>query len=57
MDRTTNGKESVIDHTLKELKKFDVSYIFNEMGFNPIPAPREYFEMTKNLDIITRIKN
>lgn len=56
LDRTTDGKGLVVDYTLEEIKKFNASYIFKDMGFNSIPTLREYFELVKNFDLITNIE-
>lgn len=56
IDRTTNGKGFVVDYTYEEISKFDASYTFKDMGFNPIPTLREYFELVKDLDIVTNIE-
>lgn len=56
IDRTTNGKGFVVDYTYEEISKFDASYIFKDMGFNSIPTLREYFELVKDLDIVTNIE-
>ena len=55
IDRTTDGKGYVVDYTYEELSKFDASYIYRgKMGFNKIPTLKEYFELIKDLDFITR---
>lgn len=56
LDRTTDGKGLVVDYTLEEIKKFNASYIFKDMGFNSIPTLREYFELVKNFDLVTNIE-
>lgn len=57
IDRTTNGKGYVVEYTYEELSKFDASYIYTgKMGFNKIPTLREYFELVKDLDIVTNIE-
>ncbi len=57
IDRTTDGEGYVVDYTYEELSKFDASYIYRgKMGFNKIPTLREYFELVKDLDIITNIE-
>ena len=57
IDRTTDGKGFVADYTYEELKKFDASYIYTgKMGFNKIPALREYFEFVKDKNIVTNIE-
>lgn len=57
IDRTTNGKGLVSDYTYEELCKFDASFIYHgQMGFNKIPALKEYFELVKDNKIITNIE-
>lgn len=57
IDRTTDGEGYVVDYTYEELSQFDASYIYRgKMGFNKIPTLREYFELVKDLDIITNIE-
>lgn len=57
IDRTCiNGTGFVCDYTLEELKQFDVSFKFKDMGFNGIPTLREYFEYIKDKDVITNIE-
>lgn len=57
VDRTTNGKGRVNDHTLAELRELDASYIYaGQYGVNPIPTFREYCEFVKDLPITTNIE-
>ncbi len=57
IDRTTDGKGLVVSFTCEELKKYDASYTYRgQMGFNPIPTLREYFELVKDMNIITNIE-
>lgn len=57
VDRTTDGEGLVVSYTLEELKKLDASYIYKgEMGFNPIPTLREYFQLVKDSSIVTNIE-
>ena len=57
VDRTTDGEGLVVSYTLEQLKKLDASYIYKgEMGFNPIPTLREYFELVKDSPIVTNIE-
>ena len=57
VDRTTDGEGTVVSYTLEELKKLDASYIYSgQMGFNPIPTLREYFDLVKNSSIVTNIE-
>lgn len=55
--RTTGVEGSVSGFTLEEIKKLDASYIYRgQMGVNPIPTLREYFELVKDKDIVTNIE-
>ena len=57
IDRTTNGTGFVKDYTYEELKQFDASSVFaGQYGFNYIPTLREYFELTKGMDLMTNIE-
>ena len=57
VDRTTNGTGLVVDYLLEDLQKLDASSIFaGQMGFNPIPTLREYFELVKDYPIVTNIE-
>ncbi len=57
VDRTTDGEGTVVSYTLEELKKLDASYIYSgQMGFNPIPTLREYFDLVKDSSIVTNIE-
>lgn len=57
IDRTTDGKGTVVSFTYEELQKFDASFKFRgQMGFNKIPTLREYFELVKDTNIITNIE-
>lgn len=57
VDRTTNGTGFVADYLLEDLQKLDASSVFaGQMGFNPIPTLREYFELVKDWPIVTNIE-
>lgn len=61
IDRTTDGKGLVVDFIYEELAKFDASYIYREKYKkenikNKIPTLREYFELVKDLDLITNVE-
>lgn len=57
LNRTTDGKGFVKDHTLDEIKELNASECFKEeFGFNPIPTLDEYFEMVKDKDIISNVE-
>lgn len=57
VDRTTNGKGRVNNHTLKELQQLDASagYV-GVYGVNRVPTFREYCEYVKDLPIVTNIE-
>ncbi len=57
LDRTTDGKGLVCEHTLVELKALDASYIYGDkVGRQEIPTLREYFELIHDADIQTNIE-
>ena len=57
VNRTTNGTGLVVEYLLEDLQKLDASSIFaGQMGFNPIPTLREYFELVKDSRIVTNIE-
>lgn len=57
LERTTNGKGNVKDHTLAELKKLDASAAFRgTFGRNEIPTLREYFELVRDLPLHSDIE-
>ena len=57
LDRTTDGHGWVKDYTVAELKQFDASATYRGVyGKNEIPTLREYFELVKDINIITNIE-
>lgn len=56
IDRTTTGQGYVADYIYEELEKLDASYKFKDCGFNKIPTLKEYFELVKDLKLITNIE-
>lgn len=57
VNRTTNGTGTVVSYLLEDLQKLDASYIYaGQMGVNPIPTLREYFELVKDTSIVTNIE-
>lgn len=57
VNRTTNGTGLVVEYLLEDLQNLDASSIFaGQMGFNPIPTLREYFELVKDSHIVTNIE-
>lgn len=57
VDRTCGVAGKVKDMTLLELKELDASYIYRgQYGVNPIPTLREYFELVKDLPLITNVE-
>jgi glycerophosphoryl diester phosphodiesterase len=59
LDRTTNGKGLVVDHTLKELKKLDAGSSFGpQFAGERIPTLREVLELAKGrAQVNVEIKN
>lgn len=57
VDRTTDGKGFVKDHTLAELKSLDASATFKgKYGIVRVPTLEEYLERVKGLDFLTNIE-
>ncbi|MGN1399964.1 MAG: glycerophosphodiester phosphodiesterase [Bacillus sp. (in: firmicutes)] len=57
LDRTTNGKGFVKDHSLRELKRLDASHSFSgKTGFAAIPTLREVFDMLKQNRMLLNIE-
>lgn len=57
IDRTSNGSGAVRDMTLEELRRYDFSAAFSgEYGVCRIPTLEEYFEMVKDLPLISNIE-
>ena len=57
LDRTTDGRGWVKDHTLEQLRALDASAGYKGVyGVNPIPTLREYFELVKDTGILTNIE-
>ena len=57
IDRTTNGTGFVKDYTYEELKQFDASSCSPaSMASTISPALREYFELTKGMNLMTNIE-
>lgn len=56
LERTTDGKGLIKDKTLQELKKLNASKGYLSCEVQTIPTLREYFDFTKNKDIITNIE-
>lgn len=57
IDRTSNGHGWVKDMTYEELCQVDFSYRFaGQFGFQRIPTLAEYFELVKDLDLISNIE-
>lgn len=57
VNRTTNGKGRIKDHTFEELSLLDASYIYmGTYGVNRIPTLREYFDLVKDLPVISNIE-
>lgn len=56
IDRTSNKEGFVKDYTLEELKSFDFSYQFPELGKVDIPTMKEVFELLKPTNMIINIE-
>lgn len=57
VDRTSNGTGWVRDMTYEELCQLDFSYKWSgQLPFQKIPTLREYFELVKDLDIVSNIE-
>jgi glycerophosphoryl diester phosphodiesterase len=57
VDRVTNGKGLVRDHTFEELRRLDASALHGgAFGFNPVPSLDEYFSWVRNTGITTNIE-
>ncbi len=57
IDRTSDGKGFVKDHTYEELLKYDFSYTFGDkVGRCTIPTLEEFFELVKDKDIMINIE-
>jgi len=59
LDRTTNGKGLVVDHTLKELKRLDAGSSFGpQFAGEKIPTLKEVLELAKGRGLVNiEIKN
>jgi len=56
IDRTSNGKGSVKDYTLEELRRFNYNATHPECKEAAIPTMREVFELIKPTDLIINIE-
>lgn len=57
IDRTTNGSGEVRSYTAEELRRFDASAAKpGKFSFEPIPTLAEYFELVKDLPVVTNIE-
>ena len=56
LDRTSNAKGFLKDYTLEELKSFDFSYQYPELGKVTIPTMKEVFELLKPSNLIINIE-
>jgi len=57
VDRTAGVPGRIAEMTLEEVLKVDVSYVKgDQFGFCGIPTLREYFELVKDLPLITNIE-
>lgn len=57
LDRTTDGKGLVTNHTLEELRRLDASAGFKGVyGVNRIPTLEEYFRLIEGREVFTNIE-
>ena len=57
LDRTTDGKGLVVEHTLEELRRLDASAEFAGVyGKNQIPTLEEYFRLIEGREFFTNIE-
>lgn len=57
VDRTTNGIGEIRGMTAQELRRLDAGAVMpGKFPFEPIPTLEEYFELVKNLPIVTNIE-
>lgn len=56
LERTSDGKGLVKDFTLSELKKLNMSKLYDNVKTQEILTLREYFQMVKDLDFITNVE-
>lgn len=56
LERVSNGKGWVKDHTLEELKKLDFNQQFKEQGAMQIPTMEEVFELVKPTNMVIDIE-
>lgn len=55
--RTCGQGGKIKDMTLREVKELDASYIYRgQYGVNPIPTLEEYFELVKDLPLVTNVE-
>lgn len=57
IDRTTNGSGEVRSFTLEELRHFDAAISKKRIfSFEPIPTLQEYFDLVRDLPLVTNIE-
>ncbi|MEA4964973.1 MAG: glycerophosphodiester phosphodiesterase [Oscillospiraceae bacterium] len=57
IDRTCDGTGNVKDYTLAELRSLDASYLYRgQYGVCQIPTLEEYFELVRDLPLVTNIE-
>lgn len=56
LDRTSDGKGLVKNHTLKELKRLNMAKNYENIEPQEMLTLREYFELIKDVDFITNIE-
>ena len=54
LDRTTNGKGSIIDHTYEELQEFDLGYWYKDPSTNEYPFRNRGFRIISLLEMFEK---
>lgn len=56
LDRTSDGKGLIMDHTLAELKKLSMSNLYEDLERQEIMTLEEYFDLVKGLEFVSNIE-
>jgi glycerophosphoryl diester phosphodiesterase len=57
LERTTDGKGRVVDHSLEELRRLNAGAHFpGRLGPSPIPTLAEYLELVRSEPVVTNIE-
>jgi len=54
LDRTTNGKGFIIDHTYEELQEFDLGYWYKDLSTNEYPFRNRGFRIISLLELFEK---